>query len=887
MRSFRHFFHILVLPFSLAAAFTAFGQMPGIREAYRPGDFKLASAGRSAPIAFDPLDNTVVRIAANDLAADIERVTGTRSKILDQVDNIPGDVVIVGTLGKSRLIDRMTDAGKIDVAAIKGKWESFVIETVQDPLPNVGSALVIAGSDRRGTAFGIYHLSQMIGVSPWYWWADVAPEHRSSLFLSSGKVIAREPSVRYRGIFINDEDWGLQPWAAKTFEPETGNIGPKTYAKVFELLLRLKANTLWPAMHEVTTPFNSDPRNSKLADDYAIVMGSSHAEPMLRNNVGEWKANKDDYNFLTNPSGVTEYWRKRVEENGKYENIYTLGMRGIHDSSMQGPKTQVERIPLLEEIFGVQRSLLAKYVRSDVEKIPQIFCPYKEVLSDYRASLKVPDDVTIVFPDDNFGYIRQFPNDLERSRRGGFGVYYHISYLGRPISYFWLNSVPPALIWEEMSKAYANGMDRLWIVNVGDIKPGEIGTEFFLQMAYDAKKWNVGNIGGFLSEWAKREFGASNAAPIARIMESYFRLGFQRKPEHLQWFLPGEPARKSSLNDDEISSRLRSYSTQRERAEQIANLIPPNKRNAFYELVLYPVRSAALANERFFAAELAEHYKASDPARAREWAKRSVDADSAITSDAKYFNNELAEGKWRNIMSPDITSGQWPSLRSNPPKLKLADFGSDVKTSDEITGRSAVQRSAVSSPAKHVKRSSEIDGVVSIEAERFSRATETNGVTWKIILGLGRTGDSVTTIPRKATTFAPPAAPTLEYRVRIETSAEFSMNFTLLPTQPLLAGNKTRLAYSFDNGPPVVIDATNPEVGGKEWSYNVLNESNSLSSQSYLTKGDHVLTVFAVDTGIVLDKIVLNSRPLNESYFGPPETGAESLKTKRVQILPN
>jgi hypothetical protein len=243
------------------------------------------------------------------------------------------------------------------------------------------------------------------------------------------------PSVKYRGIFINDEDWGLQPWAAKTFEPETGDIGPKTYAKVFELLLRLKANTLWPAMHEVTRPFNSIPANRQVADDYAIVMGSSHAEPMLRT----MSANGRPTRTRTTLSRIR--WRdcvlgRRVREGTvRFENIYTLGMRGIHDSPIMGTKSQAERIPLLEKIFSIQRGLIAKHVDTNVETVPQIFCPYKEVLADYRAGLKVPDDVTIVFPDDNFGYIRAFPSEQEQKRKGGFGVYYHISYLGRPLSY--------------------------------------------------------------------------------------------------------------------------------------------------------------------------------------------------------------------------------------------------------------------------------------------------------------------------------------------------------------------------------------------------------------------------------------------------------------------
>ena len=323
------------------------------------------------------------------------------------------------------------------------------------------------------------------------------PRRRAELYVAAGTRRYGPPSVKYRGIFLNDEDWGLQPWAAKTFAPEEGGIGPKVYAKVFELLLRLKANTLWPAMHACTRPFNSFPEDARLADDYGIVMGSSHAEPMLRDNVGEWTAPPGDYNYVTNRAGVLRYWEERVAANGRCENIYTLGMRGIHDSPMVGPDTDAARIRTLEQIFADQRALLAKYVNPDVTQVPQAFTPYKEVLPLYREGLQVPDDVTIVWPDDNFGYIRQFPTPAEQKRAGGFGVYYHISYLGSPLAYLWLCTTPPALIWEEMSKAYDHGADRIWIVNVGDLKPGEIDTEFFLQMAWDIHRWRRDQPAGF------------------------------------------------------------------------------------------------------------------------------------------------------------------------------------------------------------------------------------------------------------------------------------------------------------------------------------------------------------------------------------------------------
>ena len=848
-----------------------FAQRIVLKSSFGSGDFPLVHQDKAATIIASSEDTKVAQIAAAHLAGDIEKVTGEKPPLKNTPE--PTDTaVIIGTLNRSPLIDAVIRNGKVDVSKIKGKWETYIIATVERPLPNVRSALVIIGSDRRGTAFGVYEVSQMIGVSPWYWWADATPERKTSLILSRGTIVGREPSVKYRGIFINDEDWGLQPWAAKTFEPDTGDIGPKTYAKVFELLLRLKANTLWPAMHEVTKPFNSIPENRNVADDYAIVMGSSHAEPMLRNNVGEWKADKNAYNFVTNADGVTDYWEERLRENGKFENIYTIGMRGIHDSPILGTKTQPHRIELLEKIFSVQRGLIAEHVRRDVENVPQIFCPYKEVLADYRAGLKVPDDVTIVFPDDNFGYIRQFPNSNEQKREGGFGVYYHISYLGRPLSYLWLNSAPPSLIWQEMNKAYENGMRRLWIVNVGDIKPGEIGMEFFLQMAYDADRWTIDNQHDFLREWASREFGSARSKEIAEILDQYFRLGFQRKPEHLQWYLPTEPQRHSDLSFNEIVNRLGAYDRLRTRADAIYAVMPQTKKDAFYQLVAYPVRSAALANERFFTAELARDRTKTGPGF--DWAKRSKTADASIASETHFYNETLAGGKWRNMMTPEMNPGQWPSMRITPPTIS----STEVSAGSDFSYLAPVPHPPIRTN-KATSVFSSIQGVVSIEAENFNRSNAAAGFSWRVIEGLGKTGDSISVFPSRATTFSQ-SAPAVEYEMEIGATSDFTAHFYLIPTQPLVPGKGLRLAFSIDGGAlqNVVVD-NDTEVSSRKWARNILDQTTIGTAEVNLTKGRHILRIVAVDTGVVLDKIVLASGTLPPSYFGPVETRYE--RTKR------
>jgi hypothetical protein len=847
------------------AALSAATPAPWVSDQARPGDFPLVSGGRAADVVYAAEDFKVVAIAARDFAADIERVTGRKPIVRTDAPAAGAPVVLAGTLGRSPLIDGLMRAGKLDVSALHGQWESFVITTVRDPLPGVPQGLVVAGSDRRGTAYGLYELSQAIGVSPWYWWADVAPAKRAELYVPAGTRRYGPPSVKYRGIFLNDEDWGLQPWAAKTFAPEDGDIGPKTYAKVFELLLRLKANTLWPAMHKCTRAFNGFPEDARLADDYGIVMGSSHAEPMLRNNVGEWTAPPEEYDYMANRTGVLRYWEERAAANGCYENIYTLGMRGIHDSAMVGPKTDAERIRTLEQIFADQRALLAKHVNPDVTQVPQAFTPYKEVLALYREGLPVPDDVTIVWPDDNFGYIRQFPTPDERKRAGGFGVYYHISYLGSPLAYLWLGTTPPALIWEEMSKAYDHGADRLWIVNVGDLKPAEIGTEFFLQMAWDIRRWRRDNLPDFLVAWAAREFGPEHAPEIAGLMADYYLLNFQRKPEHLQWWLPNEAPRPSPFTVAEIQERLAAFVRLRAEADRLDAAVPEAERDAFFELVAYPVRGAALANERYFDGELAALHAAAGMPDAAALAAQATAADAALREETRYFNEQLAGGKWRGIMALEPADDQWRRIRIAPwalPKSSAAPQRAEAP---------AVTPAARPTGGGFV----ETNGIVSIVAGHYTGKADRGGAGWEIVPGLGRSGSAVAVFPTTMPSVPPDRlaaeAPRLDYEVSFVSAGEFTVNVNLVPTHPL-AGNSLRFAVALDDGPPELVEL-DVRDGGAEWAQGVLNATRvAVAKLTVSTGGPHALHIYAVDAGVVLDQIIIDCGGLKPSYLGPPET---------------
>ncbi|MFT3787908.1 MAG: glycosyl hydrolase 115 family protein [Tepidisphaeraceae bacterium] len=608
-------------------------------------DVRLADASRTASIYVDENDFTVVKIAADLLAKDVNALTGKMPAVQHQAEQLSADAVIVGTIGRSALIDQLVKENKLDVSKVRGNWETFVIATVEKPLPNVQRAVVIAGNDRRGTAYGVTELSEQIGASPWYWWADVTPTHRDEIAIVPGKNVVGPPSVKYRGIFINDEDWGLVPWASKTLDPQFGNVGPKTYEKVFELMLRLKLNYLWPAMHHCSTEFGSVHRNLALADEWGIVMGASHAEPMNRNNVWWDNNTRGPWRYDTNRDGVLKYWDEWAKKRAPYEAVWTVGMRGIHDSAMNGPKDDHERAKFLGQAIKDQRSLLEKYVAPDATKIPQAFMPYKEVLAQYRAGLELPDDVTLVWCDDNYGYIRQLSTPAEQKRSGHAGVYYHISYLGRPKPYLWLNTTPPALIWQQMKTAYAYGADRIWVVNVGDIKPGEIGMEFWAKLGWNIDRWGVDAQDVYLKEWATREFGADVAGSIASIMSDLYRLGSQRKPELMS------PGVFAPIAERELATREGAIFTLLNDANALVEQVPANRREAFFELVQYPIEMAANTDFVFLNTDRARLAAAQGhPSEAVAW--RSVkESVEAIKRETARYNDEIAAGKWKDMIA--------------------------------------------------------------------------------------------------------------------------------------------------------------------------------------------------------------------------------------------
>lgn len=659
--------------------------------------FTLASPRQTAAILYDASDAAVVKRAAELFAADVEAVTGRRPQVTSATGET-GPAVIVGTVGGSALIRRLSEAGKIDTAPLEGAWERYLIQTVANPLPGIRKALVIAGSDRRGAAYGLFTLSELIGVSPWYWWADVPVKKHAALHVDAPPTYSQTPSVRYRGIFLNDEDWGLTPWASQTFEPERGNIGPRTYAKVCELLLRLKANYLAPAMHPVSTSFNQIPENKLVADTFAIVMGSTHCEPLLLNTASEWDTQTmGPWNYDKNKEGINRVLTQRVRENSPYENVYTLALRGLHDGAMLTTLPMHEKVRMLQQALLDQRQILAENIDRPVETVPQAFTPYKEVLEIYSNGLELPDDVTIVWPDDNYGYMKRLSGVREQRRTGRSGVYYHVSYLGVPHSYLWFSTTPPSLMYEELRKAYDTTADRLWLLNCGDLKGSEMQVSLFLDMAWDIGRFTADNVVTYPARWLAGIFGEAYYDRLEAMTREHLRLAFPRKPEYMGWGYHWNrfdhnceqltDTDFSFTNYDEAPRRLEAYRKLGARAEALLHEIGDEARPAFYQLVYYPLRGAELMNRMTLGGQRNRWYARQGRAATnavRDEVQRCYDSLQVITRGY----NSLLGGKWNHMMSMrqnyDGVSAYFnlPHLATHDaagaPRLALQVAGEDV-----------------------------------------------------------------------------------------------------------------------------------------------------------------------------------------------------------------
>lgn len=755
-------------------------------------DFVLQS-GIPVPIACNSSEEQVVHTALELLRRDLQTVLSATAKVETNTGTI-----LIGTAGRSELIDQ----SGVDTSVLKGKKQAFLLTVSPE------GKLIVAGSDGHGTAYGILEISRLLGVSPWEWWADVTPEKKKLFKLSSKFRSVQSPSVEYRGIFINDEDWGLMPWSNKTYEPSdvNGEIGPRTNERIFELLLRLRANTYWPAMHECTLPFFLTKGNREVAKKYGIFMGASHCEPMACSAAGEWRRRGNGaYDYVNNSAAVYKFWEDRVKEVADQEVLYTLGMRGVHDGKMQGAKTVEEQKAVLDRVLADQRGLIEKYVNKDVTQVPQVFIPYKEVLDIYNAGLQVPDDVTLMWCDDNYGYIRHFPTAEERARKGGNGIYYHVSYWGRPHDHLWLSTMSPSLIYQQMKQAYDQGIQKIWILNVGDIKPAEYQIELFMDMAWNLEAVAQEGVTAHLKHWLERELGTSPAKELLPVMQEYYRLAHIRKPEFMGNTREEEkdPAyrivKDLPWSEEFINERLSSYDRLSETVEKVTSRIPADRQSAYFELVKYPVQAAAQMNRKLLFAQLARHGKA-------DWEKSDAAYDSIAALTQHY--NSLENGKWNRMM--DFKPRKLPVF--NRVERKEA-------TTPMIQERSAIYQ---------------WNGM---------DASKGNFIGHE---GLGYAGRAAGILMGKALTFSfnDWKADVVEVEVR------------LLPNHPV-HGTQLRFSVSIDGAEPKVISY---ETKGRseEWKENVLrNQAIRKIVLPVSGKKSHQLEIKALDEGVVLDQVML------------------------------
>lgn len=650
------------------------------------GRFPLSIDGQPAPLYVSADDYAGVVRAAKDLQTDVRRVSGTEPSLSTEVTPSSDTAVLIGTLGKSPIIDRLVETQKLNAAGVAGRWETFLIQVVKNPLPGVDQALVIAGSDKRGTIYGIYDVSEEIGVSPWHWWADVPVERHAELFVRPGRYTEGEPAVKYRGLFLNDENPALLGWVNETF----GGFNHEFYTKVYELILRLKGNYLWPAMWGKSL-FDDDSLSYPLADKYGIVMGTTHHEPMMRSHV-EWdRYGNGPWNYRQNADTLRQFWRKGIERMNGYESIVSVGMRGDGDK----PMTQGTAITLLEQIVADQRQILEDVTGKDPSNIPQVWALYKEVQEYYDQGMQVPEDITLLFADDNWGNIRRLPA-LDSTREGGYGVYYHFDYVGGPQSYKWINSTQIERVWEQMGLAHEYGTNRIWIANVGDLKPMEFPISFFLDYAWQPDEWSARELPEYTRQWAREQFGPEHADVIADLLSTYTKYNSRRKPELLS------PDTYSLTNYQEAQRVTTRYRQLSQKAQRVYEELPEESKAAFYQLVLYPVAASANLNQMYVTAAKNRWYAQQGRAATNLLAdsvRTLFERDAELT---RHYHQDMADGKWTRMMSQAHVgnSGSWRAPQENTmpnvEEIKLppeADMGVAIEGSRDWwphTDRTAV-----------------------------------------------------------------------------------------------------------------------------------------------------------------------------------------------------
>ena len=796
----------------------------------------------------------VVKIALQMFEEDMRLVTGKRAVDVKAAKAASSARKTSSTSSASSddLVTSSTPA-IIRISQGNGEDDGFSLRVSED-----GHSILVEGHNGRGAAYGLLELSRMAGVSPWVWWGDVVPEHRDRLTIKRDFRMEHVPSVAYRGIFINDEDWSLRRWASTTFEPtgQKGRIGPKTYKAVFQLLLRLRANTIWPAMHEGTTGFFTVEGNKQMADSCGILIGTSHCEPLLRNNVAEWDVKKRGrYNYITNREQVQQYWTERLQEVKGSEELFTIGMRGIHDGSMEGVKTAEEKLNGLQQVIDDQRELIRKHYRKDVERVPQVFIPYKEVLEILESGLRVPDDVTLMWCDDNYGYMTRLSDAEQQKRQGGGGVYYHLSYWGRPHDHLWLTTTQPGLIYSEMKAAYDHNCRKLWIANVHDPKVAAYDLEFFLDMAWDidAIRPDATALGSspaeskpvtirqHLNRWLCTQFGTEAGERLAPAMEDFYRLCAIRKPEFMGWTQVEldkkvYPGGKSNIADlgltrREAADRLADFGRIKATVEACRMLVRPELLDAYFAHVVYPV-FAAEAMTRKVVSEADESH-------------RAYNEIQQLTD--RY--NALSGGKWKGLM--DAAPRQLPVFADTCGKLVEEPLCADCPQRSGCSPCSGCSQHSSCSPCSGNPCSS--CSYVARNAADYAEAT----AGCQPIQLLGHSMQAV----------AIPKGDTLTYTFQTDREGEATLYTAMIPTQPSDKGD-LRYEVTLDDQPSVTI-SLKEKYRSDFWKVSVLRGQALKQTPVKLAKGSHTLKITALDDHIILDQWMLDFKPNRTFYMLP------------------
>jgi len=925
------------------------------------GAFPLVSGEQSAPIYADENDHWLVQKAANLLQSDIEKVTGKKPDLAHALPAAAKNIIIIGSLDKSGLIKQLVTANKLHIDSIKGKWEAFQLQMVRQPFSGVDNALVITGSDRRGTAYGVFELSKQIGVSPWYWWADVPVKKNKELWYTNTAVRYELPGVTYRGIFLNDEAPALSGWSKATF----GGFNHLFYEKVFELILRLKGNYLWPAMWG-NAFYDDDTLNPILADRYGIVIGTSHHEPMLRAH-DEWRrygAGKWDYD--SNENRLKNFWETGIRRMHSYESIVTVGMRGDGDK----PMSAGSNISLLERIISDQRKIISTITGKDAAATPQLWALYKEVQDYYDKGMRVPDDVTLLLCDDNWGNVRKLPKWNSPARKGGYGMYYHFDYVGGPRNYKWINTNSIPRVWEQMHLTYEYGVNRIWIVNVGDLKPMELPISFFLDYAWNPH-YTINQVSDYANQWAAQQFGNKYATAIGDMLTKYTQYNSRRKPELLS------ADTYSLINYREAETVEADYNKLAEEAQKMYEQLPAESKDAFDQLVLFPIKASANLNELYITVAKNHLYAKQGRAITNDLAtvcKELFIKDSLLSN---HYNKEIANGKWVHMMDqthigytwwqqppfnkmpavetisvPDKAAmgvaiegseAVWPgdateavlpefnvynplkhyieifnrgnrsfpyTIASGAPWLQLSSSKGTIDKTERIwvdvswskvpagthripvtiTGPDnskvvvyAIVKKMIFPDLAKEKGYVESTGYISMDADRYTHAVNDSKVHWYTIPGIGRIDNGITTnvyfskddqLSKGAAAFNAKDAH-VEYSIYCADTGVVHVMVYCSPTLPFNESGGLRYAISFDDDAPQVINlhADNSE---RAWAQSVSDNIRISTSEHKISKPyHHVLKFWAIDPGIVLQKIVIDFGGVKKSYFGPP---AQSIK---------